>query len=66
MLERMWRTGNPLALLVGIYFLFIYFFNVYLFLGQRETEHEWGRNREGERETQNLKHPPGSDHLHRA
>uniref|UniRef100_A0ABI7XXB9 SRA stem-loop interacting RNA binding protein n=1 Tax=Felis catus TaxID=9685 RepID=A0ABI7XXB9_FELCA len=24
----------------------IFFFNVYLFLGQRETEHEWGRDRE--------------------
>ena len=23
-----------------------FFFNVYLFLGQRETEHEWGRGRE--------------------
>ena len=25
---------------------FFFFFNVYLFLGQRETEHEWGRGRE--------------------
>ena len=25
---------------------FLLFFNVYLFLGQRETEHEWGRGRE--------------------
>ena len=33
------------------------FFNVYLFLRQRETEHEWGRVRE--RETQNLKQAPG-------
>ena len=24
----------------------LFFFNVYLFLGQRETEHEWGRGRE--------------------
>ena len=30
----------------GIFFLYIYFFNVYLFSGQRETEHERGRGRE--------------------
>ena len=35
----------------------IFFFNVYLFLRQRETEHEWGRVRE--RETQNPKRAPG-------
>ena len=35
------------------------FFNVYLFLRQRETEHERGRVRE--RETQNLKQAPGSE-----
>ena len=35
------------------------FFNVYLFLGQRETEHERGRGRE--RETQNRKQAPGSE-----
>ena len=37
------------------------FFNVYLFLRQRErqTEHEQGRKRE--RETQNLKQAPGSE-----
>ena len=34
-------------------------FNVYLFLRQRETEHEWGRVRE--RETQNPKQTPGSE-----
>ena len=34
-------------------------FNVYLFLGQRETEHERGRVRE--RETQNVKQAPGSE-----
>ena len=39
--------------------IFIYFFNVYLFLRQRETEHERGRVRE--RETQNLKQAPGSE-----
>ena len=37
------------------------FFNVYLFLRQRETEHEWGRVRE--RETQNPKQAPGSELL---
>ena len=37
-----------------------FFFNVYLFLRQRETEHEQGRVRE--RETQNLKQAPGSQH----
>ena len=35
------------------------FFNVYLFLRQRETEHEQGRGRE--RETQNPKQAPGSE-----
>ena len=40
-------------------FFFKNFFNVYLFLRQRETEHEWGRVRE--RETQNLKQAPGSE-----
>ena len=35
-----------------------FFFNVYLFLRQRETEHEWGKVRE--KETQNLKQSPGS------
>ena len=37
----------------------IFFFNVYLYLGQRETEHERGRGRE--RETQNRKQAPGSE-----
>ena len=36
-----------------------FFFNVYLFLRQRETEQERGRVRE--RETQNLKQAPGSE-----
>ena len=36
----------------------LFFFNVYLFLRQRETEHERGRVRD--RETQNLKQAPGS------
>ena len=30
----------------SFFFFLIFFFNVYLFLGQRETEHEWGRGRE--------------------
>ena len=30
-------------------------------MSQRETEHEWGRGRERERETQNLKEVPGSE-----
>ena len=42
-----------------IFFFFKFFFNVYLFLRQRETAHEWGRVRE--RETQNLKQAPGSE-----
>ena len=29
-----------------------FFFNVYLFLRQRETEHEWGRGRERGRHTE--------------
>ena len=42
------------------YFLFLFlFFNIYLFLRQRGTEHEWGRGRE--RKTQNLKQAPGSE-----
>ena len=40
-----------------LFYLFI--FNVYLFLRQRETEHEWGRVRE--RKTQNPKQAPGSE-----
>ena len=36
------------------------FFNAFIFDGERETEHELGRNRERERETQNLKQAPGS------
>ena len=39
--------------------IFNFFFNMYSFLRQRETEHEWGRVRE--RETQNLKQAPGSE-----
>ena len=41
------------------FYFFNLFFNVYLFLGQRETEHERGRGRE--RETQNWKQAPGSE-----
>ena len=47
-------SSNPLFVL----HIFL-FFNVYLFLGQRETEHERGRGRE--RETQNRKQAPGSE-----
>ena len=36
-----------------------FFFNIYLLLRQRETEHEQGSIRE--RETQNLKQAPGSE-----
>ena len=38
--------------LIFIYlFILIFFFNVYLFLGQRETEHDWGgAEREGDTE----------------
>ena len=33
---------------------FLFFFNVYLFLRQRETEHEWGRGREREGDIESL------------
>ena len=51
-------------------YLFI-FFNVYLFLGQRETEHEWGRCRERGRHRignrlQALSHQPRAQHGARA
>ena len=44
----------------------IFFFNVYLFLGQRETEHERGRGRERGRHRignrlQALSHQPRAD-----
>ena len=39
--------------------LTFFFNNVYLFLRQRETGHEWGRGRE--REVQNPKQAPGSE-----
>ena len=42
------------------FFFFNFFFNVYLFLGQRETEHERGAGQR-ERETQNRKQAPGSE-----
>ena len=42
------------------FFFLIFFFNVYLFLGQRETEHEWGEGQR-ERETQTRKQAPGSE-----
>ena len=41
-------------------FFFNFFFNVFLILGQRETEHERGRGRERGRETQNQKQASGS------
>ena len=51
-------------LFILFYFIFLIFFfkffsTFYLFLEQRETEHEWGRGRE--RETQNRKQAPGSE-----
>ena len=36
------------------------FFKVYLFLRERESAHEEGRDRDRERETLNLKQAPGS------
>ena len=36
----------PISRLMGCLCSIIFFFNVYLFLGQRETEHERGRGRE--------------------
>ena len=41
------------------FFFLIFFFNVYLFLRQRETQHEQGRGRE--RGRQNVKQAPGSE-----
>ena len=38
-----------------------FFFNVYLFLRETETECQWVRGRERERETQNRKQAPGSE-----
>ena len=37
------------------------FFNVFLFIFERETERKWGRGRERERWRQNLKQAPGSE-----
>ena len=59
---RLW--WHELVLLMHFLFYIIFFikkifFNVYLFLRQRETEHEQGRVRE--RETQNLKQALGSE-----
>ena len=48
------------GLVISFLFSFLFsFFNVYLFLRQRETDHEQGRVRE--RETQNPKQAPGSE-----
>ena len=41
--------------------LFIYFFNVYLFLRERGREGERERSSKTERETQNPKQGPGSE-----
>ena len=49
-----------LARFFTLLFFFLIFFNVYLFLRQRETEHERGRVRE--RETQNLKQALSCQH----
>ena len=49
---------------LSILFVFLIkkiFFNVYLFLRQRETGHEGGGGSERERETQNLEQAPGSE-----
>ena len=43
-------TREELLSLLGT--LFFFFFNVYSFLGQRETEHERGRGREREGDTE--------------
>ena len=48
-----------LAFLPLFFFFFNFFKVVYLFLRQRETEHERGRVKE--RETQNPKQAPGSE-----
>ena len=53
-----WNWLKKIRILVTFLFKKI-FFNIYLFLRQRETEHEWGRARE--RETQYLKQAPGSE-----
>ena len=50
-----------LITLSDVYFgILLFFFNVYLFLRQRETEHERGEGQR-ERETQNPKQAPGSE-----
>ena len=45
--------------ILNTFLFFLIFFNVYLFLRERETEHKQGRGRE--REIQNLKQAPGSE-----
>ena len=44
-----------------IYFLFLKFFNVSLFLRERDTEFKQDRSRDREKETQNLKQAPSSE-----
>ena len=56
-------TAPPRRPLSEIIFKIFFFFNVYLFLGQRETEHEQGRGRERgrhriENRLQALSHQP--------
>ena len=55
MLLKYWDGDTYIFMVAGIkgirpidflFILFFKFFNVYLFLGQRETEHERGRVRE--------------------
>ena len=54
------QSGRPSVQTAGcnevvffsFFFFLIFFFNVYLFWGQRETEHEWGRGREREGDTE--------------
>ena len=40
---------------------FLKFFLMFVYFWWRKTEHEWGRGRERERETQNLIQAPGSE-----
>ena len=49
-----------------LFFLNFFFFNVYLFLGQRETEHERGRGRERGRHRIGNRLQALSHHQHRA
>ena len=54
------QVASPVNFNISQQLSFKNFFNVYLFLRQRETEHEWGEGQR-ERETQNQKQVPGSE-----